>query len=103
MLQVLVCSLGSGLQPKRMEIAAILWEAGIAVRNPPHPSPPRGRAPYVSRSMRQQPSDDHLSLLCSRHAHCAGPQLNSCKGCRAHMPNATESLRPMLNLSLCSL
>lgn len=29
--QVLVASIGSGMQPKRMEIAARLWEAGIAV------------------------------------------------------------------------
>jgi len=30
--QVLVASIGSGLQGKRMEIASLLWDAGIAVR-----------------------------------------------------------------------
>jgi len=29
---VLVASIGSGLQGKRMEIASLLWDAGIAVR-----------------------------------------------------------------------
>jgi histidyl-tRNA synthetase len=30
-LQVLVASIGSGMQAKRMELASRLWEAGIAV------------------------------------------------------------------------
>jgi hypothetical protein len=30
--QVLVASIGSGMQAKRMELASRLWEAGIAVR-----------------------------------------------------------------------
>ena len=31
-MQVLVASIGSGMQAKRMELASWLWEAGIAVR-----------------------------------------------------------------------
>lgn len=31
-MQVLVASIGNGLQGKRMEVASLLWDAGIAVR-----------------------------------------------------------------------